>query len=94
MLKPLNDRVVLEVAPQETMTTSGFVLAASATNKPQNGKVVAVGTGYILDNGSKTPLSVTVGDQVVFDEKAGVVVNYQGTDYLVIREKDIIAVVE
>lgn len=93
MLKPLNDRVVLEVVPQETTTTSGFVLATSAVNKPQNGTVVAVGTGYILDNGSKTPLSVTIGDQVVFEQQAGVTVEYQGQDYLVIREKDIIAVI-
>lgn len=94
MLKPLNDRVVLEVVEQEKVSTGGLVLTTNAKVKPQNGTVVAVGTGYILDNGSKTPLSVQIGDQVIFEQQAGTVVAYQGKDYLVLREKDIIAIVE
>lgn len=94
MLKPLNDRIVLEVVEQEQMSAGGLVLTTAAKEKPQNGTVVAVGAGYILDNGNKMPLTVQVGDQVVFEKQAGHTVNYQGKDYLVLREKDIIAVIE
>lgn len=94
MLKPLNDRVVLEIVEQEKVSSGGLVLTSMMKEKSQNGTVVAVGSGYILENGDKMALSVAVGDRVIFEENAGTVVGYQGKDYLVMREKDIIAVVE
>lgn len=94
MLKPLGDRVILEVQKEEEQTVGGIVLASNAKEKPQTGKVLAVGTGRVLDNGEKVVPSVKEGDTVVFDKYAGTEVNYEGEKYLVVRENDIVAVVE
>lgn len=94
MLKPLNDRVIIEVIEQEKMSTGGLVLTSATKQQSNNGKVIAVGGGYILDNGNKMALSVEVGNQVIFEKQAGTIVSYHEKDYLVMREKDIIAVVE
>ena len=93
MLKPLGDRVILEVQKEEEQTVGGIVLASNAKEKPQTGKVLAVGTGRVLDNGEKVVPSVKEGDTVVFDKYAGTEVSYEG-EYLVVRENDIVAVVE
>ena len=71
MLKPLGDRVILEVQKEEEQTVGGIVLASNAKEKPQTGKVLAVGTGRVLDNGEKVVPSVKEGDTVVFDKYAG-----------------------
>ena len=71
MLKPLGDRVILEVQKEEEQTVGGIVLASNAKEKPQTGKVLAVGTGRVLDNGEKVDPSVKEGDTVVFDKYAG-----------------------
>lgn len=94
MLKPLGDRVVIKVKEQEETTASGIVLAGTAKEKPQTGEVVAVGAGRVLDNGSTVDISVSVGDVVFFEKYSGSEVKYDGTEYLVVKENDIIAVVE
>ncbi|MDZ7834748.1 MAG: co-chaperone GroES [Alkalibacterium sp.] len=94
MLKPLGNRVLLEVKKEEEKTASGLVLPGSAKEKPQTAKVVAVGEGKLLDNGNYAKIAVSVGDQVLFEKYAGSEVKYQGTEYLVVKDSDIIAVVE
>ncbi|GBG95749.1 co-chaperonin GroES [Ligilactobacillus salitolerans] len=94
MLKPLGDRVILEVTEEEEQTVGGIVLASNAKEKPQTGKVIAVGAGRTLDNGEKSVPDVKVGDSVVYDKYAGTEVTYEGDKYLVVRANDIIAVVE
>ncbi|MEY8661768.1 co-chaperone GroES [Ligilactobacillus faecis] len=94
MLKPLGDRVILEVEKEEEKTVGGIVLAGNAKEKPQTAKVVAVGTGRILDNGEKVAMTVKAGDVVVFDKYAGSEVEYDGVKYLVMHEKDLLAIVE
>ncbi|MBP5809935.1 co-chaperone GroES [Lactiplantibacillus argentoratensis] len=91
MLKPLGDRVILQ-QQEEEQTIGGIVIANNAKEKPQSGKVVAVNDGRVLDNGTKVDPSVKVGDQVLFDKYAGTEVKYQGAKYLVLHEKDIVAI--
>lgn len=93
MLKPLGDRVVIEVLEAEEKTASGIVLPDSAKEKPQEGKVVAVGNGKVLENGTKQELEVAVNDHIIFSKYAGTEVTYEGKDYLIIREDDILAIV-
>ncbi|SDB99058.1 co-chaperone GroES [Shouchella lonarensis] len=93
MLKPLADRVVIEQIESEETTASGIVLPDSAKEKPQEGKIVAVGTGRITDGGEKVALEVQEGDTVIFSKYAGTEVKYEGKDYLVLRESDILAVI-
>ena len=94
MLKPLGDRVVLEAEQEEERTVGGIVLASNAQEKPTTAKVVAVGEGRTLDNGTKLTPSVKEGDRVLFDKYAGNEVEYEGTKYLVVHEKDIIAIAD
>lgn len=94
MLKPLGDRVIIKVTKEEETTASGIVLAGTAKEKPQTGEVIAVGAGRVLDNGTKAELSVVVGDTVFFEKYAGSEVKYGGIEYLVIKESDIIAIVD
>jgi chaperonin GroES len=93
MLKPLGDRIVIELVETEEKTASGIVLPDSAKEKPSEAKVVAVGTGRVLDNGERVALEVSVGDRIIFSKYAGTEVKYQGTEYLIIRENDILAIV-
>ncbi|MCA0970430.1 co-chaperone GroES [Halobacillus litoralis] len=94
MLKPLGDRIVIELIEEEQTTASGIVLPDSAKEKPQEGKVVAVGTGRITDNGEKVALEVAEGDRVIYSKFAGTEVKYEGNEYLIIRENDVLAVVQ
>ncbi|SRR5690606_11916208 len=93
LLKPLGDRVIIELVESEEKTASGIVLPDSAKEKPQEGKVVAVGTGRVLDSGEKVALEVAVGDRIIFSKYAGTEVKYEGTEYLILRESDILAVI-
>ncbi|WP_449622992.1 co-chaperone GroES [Robertmurraya sp. Marseille-Q9965] len=93
MLKPLGDRIVIELVETEEKTASGIVLPDSAKEKPQEGKVVAVGTGRVLDNGERVALEVAVGDRIIFSKYSGTEVKYQGAEYLILRENDILAIV-
>ena len=94
MLRPLGDRIVIELVESEEKTSSGIVLPDTAKEKPQEGKVVAVGTGRVLDSGERVALEVSVGDRIIFSKYAGTEVKYEGTEYLLLRENDILAVVE
>ncbi|MCK8625045.1 co-chaperone GroES [Apilactobacillus xinyiensis] len=94
MLKPLGDRVVIETQDEEEKTVGGIVLANNAKEKPQTGKVVAVGDGKVLDNGNTLKPSVKEGDTIIFDKYAGTSVDYDGKSYLVLHDKDIVAIIE
>ncbi|MEH7098102.1 MULTISPECIES: co-chaperone GroES [Neobacillus] len=93
MLRPLGDRIIIELVESEEKTASGIVLPDSAKEKPQEGKVVAVGTGRVLESGERVALDVAVGDRIIFSKYAGTEVKYQGVEYLILRENDILAVV-
>ncbi|NMD71519.1 co-chaperone GroES [Bacillus sp. DNRA2] len=93
MLKPLGDRIVIELVETEEKTASGIVLPDTAKEKPQEGKVVAVGSGRVLDSGERVAVEVAVGDRIIFSKYSGTEVKYQGTEYLILRENDILAVV-
>lgn len=94
MIKPLGDRVVIEVSEGDVKTASGIVLPDTAKEKPQKGKVVEVGTGKVLDNGQRLPLDVKAGDSIIFSKYAGTEVKVDGKDYLIVSERDILAIVE
>jgi chaperonin GroES len=93
MIKPLGDRVVIELVEQEEKTASGIVLPDSAKEKPQEGKVVAVGSGRVTEHGEKVALEVAEGDSIIFSKFAGTEVKYEGTEYLILRESDILATI-
>ena len=77
----------------EEKTASGIVLPDTAKEKPQEGKVFAVGTGRVLDNGERVAVEVAVGDRIIFSKYAGTEVKYEGTEYLIVRENDILAII-
>lgn len=93
-LRPLADRVVVKVLESEEKTKGGIFLPDTAKEKPQQATVVAVGPGKTLDNGSKATVDVKEGDIVLFAKYSGTEVKVDGVEYLVIAEKDILAVVE
>ena len=92
-LRPLHDRVIVERQEQETKTASGIVLSDAAAEKPDMGKVIAVGNGKILEDGKVRPLDVKVGDTILFGKYSGQTVKVDGKEVLVMREDDIMAVV-
>lgn len=93
MLKPLGDRIVIELVEAEEKTASGIVLPGSAQEKPQEGVVVAVGTGRVLENGERVAVEVAAGDHIIFSKYSGTEVKYEGKEYLILRENDILAVI-
>ncbi|MBO8154209.1 co-chaperone GroES [Thermovirga sp.] len=93
-LKPLGDRIVVKVVTQEEKTKGGIVLPDTAKEKPQEGEVIAVGTGRVLDNGQRLPLEVKVGDRVIFSKYGGTEVKVEGDEYLILSERDILAILE
>lgn len=92
-LKPLGDRVIVQPKPKEETTRSGIVLPDTASEKPQEGTVLSVGPGRVLDNGKRVSMDVKVGDAVLFAKYSGSEVKLDGEEYLVIRESDLLAVV-
>ena len=95
MLKPLADHVVVEIVTKEEKTASGIYLPDTASKeKPQTGKVVAVGAGKVADNGTRVAPEVKAGDEVVFAKYSGTEVKLDGKEYLILSERDILAVVE
>ncbi|ABO51378.1 chaperonin Cpn10 [Desulforamulus reducens MI-1] len=94
MIKPLGDRVVVKALPQEEKTKSGIVLPDTAKEKPQQGEVVAVGPGRLLENGQRAALDLKAGDKVFFSKYAGNEVKLDEEEYLILREMDILAVIE
>ncbi|MDV6377447.1 co-chaperone GroES [Sporosarcina sp. GW1-11] len=93
MLKPLGDRIVIELMEVEEKTISGIVLPDSAQEKPQQGKVIAVGNGRVLENGQRKEVEVTEGDQIIFAKYAGTEVKFEGNEYLILNENDILAII-
>ena len=89
-LKPLGDRVIVEVVEEEEVTASGIVLPDTAKEKPQRGRVLAVGPGR-WEDGKRVPLDVAVGDEVIYSKYGGTEVKVDGEDYLILRESDILA---
>ena len=93
-LRPLGDRVWVEPIEQEETTASGIVLPETAKEKPMEGKVLAVGPGNRNDSGERVPLDVKVGDRVLFARYAGTEIKQNGTRHLIMRESDLLAIVE
>ncbi len=91
-LKPLADRVIIKAVPSEERTKSGIIMPDTAKEKPQEGKIVAVGPGKV-EKGERIPLEVKVGDRVIYSKYAGTEVKYDGEEYLILRESDIQAIV-
>jgi chaperonin GroES len=93
-LKPLFDNVVIEHVEQDDKTSGGVFLPDTAKEKPQEGVIRAVGVGRVLDNGTKLAMNVKVGDRVLYRKYSGSEVKIDGTEYLIIPEKDILAIVD
>ncbi|NQU16613.1 MAG: co-chaperone GroES [Candidatus Saganbacteria bacterium] len=91
-LKPLGDRVLVKPAPAEEKTRSGIVLPDSAKEKPQEGTIIAIGSGRILDNGQRIPLEVKVGDKVLYSKYGGTEVKIENDDFIILQERDILAI--
>lgn len=94
MLKPLEDRVVVKPLKEEEKTAAGIVLPDTAKERPQEGEVIAVGPGRMLDNGTRVAPAVKVGDHVVFAKYSGTEIKIDGEEHLVMRESDILAIKE
>ncbi len=94
MIKPLSDRVVIQTLEREEKTKSGIVLPDTAKEKPQEGRIVAVGNGRLLDNGQRVSLDVKAGDKVMFSKYAGTEIKIDGQDYLILSERDVLAIIE
>ena len=93
-IRPLHDRVIVKRVEEEKTSPGGIVIPDSATEKPVEGEVVAVGNGKILDNGEVRALDLKKGDKVLFGKYSGTEVKVNGEDYLVLREDDIMGVIE
>jgi len=91
-IQPLGDRVILQRAEAEEKTAGGILLPETAKDKPKEGKVIAVGEGKVLDSGERQKMTVKVGDRVLFTSYAGTEVKYQGEEFLIMSESDILAV--
>ncbi len=92
-LKPLGDRVIVEILDEPQTTASGIVLPDTAKEKSQKGKVIAVGPGKLLDNGERAVLEVSEGDTVMFAKYGGTEVSLDGKELMILQERDIIAIV-
>ncbi|MEG1642249.1 MAG: co-chaperone GroES [Synergistaceae bacterium] len=92
-LKPLGDKIVVKAAPNEEKTKGGLVLPDTVKEKPVEGIVVAVGAGKVLDNGTRQPMDVQVNDKVIYSKYSGTEVKFDGETYLIITERDVLAVI-
>ncbi|AWB81307.1 co-chaperone GroES [Corynebacterium yudongzhengii] len=93
-IRPLEDKVLVQILEAETTTASGLVIPDSAQEKPQEAKVIAVGPGKQKDDGSRSPIDVKEGDTVVFSKFGGTELKYDGEEYLLLSARDLLAVVE
>ncbi|MHB1132710.1 MAG: co-chaperone GroES [Chloroflexota bacterium] len=91
-LRPLGDRVLIRPKAREEMTKSGIVLPDTAKEKPQEGEVLAVGTGRLLESGERVPMEIKVGDTILYSKYAGTEIKLDGEDHLILRESDVLAV--
>ena len=94
MMKPLGDRVIIRLLEKDEKTKSGIFLPDTAKEKPSEGEVVAVGAGKVYDNGQRVAPEVAVGDKVMFSKYAGTEVKIDGEEYLIMREEDILGIIE
>ena len=92
-LKPLGDRLIVQAVEEEETTASGIVLPDTAKEKPQRGKVLAVGDGKVEEDGKRIPLDVAEGDEVLYSKYGGTEVKYNGEEYLILSARDVLAVV-
>ena len=93
-VKPLNDRIIVKRVEEESKTSGGIIIPDTAKEKPQEGEVVAVGKGRVMEDGSQRPLDVKAGDKILFGKYAGTDVKIEEEDYLIMREDDILGVIE
>jgi chaperonin GroES len=93
-IRPLGDRVVVKAVEREEQTKSGIYIPDTAQEKPQEALVVAVGNGKLLDNGTRQPIDLKVGDRVLYSKYAGTEIKQLDSEYLILRESDILAVIE
>ncbi len=93
-LQPLEDRIVVKTKEAEATTASGLVIPDTAKEKPQQGEVLAVGTGRRADNGDLIPMEVKVGDTVVYSKYGGTEISLEGKDYLILSARDVLAIVK
>ena len=93
MIKPLGDRVVIKVLEKDQITKSGIVLPDTAKEKSQEGEIIAVGAGKVLDNGQRIAMELAVGDKVIFSKYAGTEVKMDGQEYLILSERDVLATI-
>jgi len=94
LLKPLGDRIVIKPTEAEEVTKGGIVLPDAAKERPQEGEVIAVGTGKVLETGAKIPMEVKVGDKVIYSKYGGTEVKIGGEEYVILRQDDVLAVSE
>ena len=92
-IRPVGDRVVVRAAAKEEVTKSGIVIPDTAKEKPQEGTVIAVGSGRLLDNGDRAPIDVREGDRILFAKYGGTEFKLDGEEYLVLKENDILAII-
>jgi chaperonin GroES len=93
-LRPLNDKLVVKRLEAEETTKGGIVLPDTAKEKPKEGKVIAVGDGKLLDNGSRAPIQVKADDRVIFSSYAGTEIKVSGEEFLILDESDVLAIVD
>lgn len=93
-IRPLEDRIIIQQVKAEQVTKSGIVLPDTATEKPSEGVVLAVGPGRVDDSGNRVPMDVAVGDTVIYSQYGGTEVKYAGETYLLLGSRDILAIVE
>jgi len=93
-IRPLYDRIIVKRLEEERTTASGIVIPDSAKEKPEQGEVVAVGHGRLLENGTVLPLQVKQGDRILFGKYAGQTVKIDGEEHLVLREEDVLGIIE
>ena len=93
-IRPLHDRILVKRIEEEAKTSGGIIIPDTAKEKPQEGKVVAVGGGKVDENGKVTPLDVKKGDKILFSKYSGTEVNLDGVEHLIMREDDVLAVIE
>ena len=93
-LKPLQDRILVQRVEEETTTKGGIIIPDTAKEKPAEGKVVAVGNGKVGDDGKRIPLEVKKGDRILFGKYSGTEVKIEGDEYLIMREDDVLGIIE
>lgn len=93
-IKPLEDKILVQINEAETTTASGLVIPDSAKEKPQEATVIAVGPGRVDESGKRIPMDVSEGDVVIFSKYGGTEIKYQGEEYLILSQRDLLAIIE